>query len=306
MLVTRIRDAVHADAANWGVSRRAADILLLLPFAGALLVVVAYAYRPAFRFLTDEDALLEWLQVGCWVGTAIFAVLCARELTGRRMPAWRLAYLALAAGCVFVIGDELAWGQRILGFGTPESVREINHQGETTIHNIGGLQTAFNVALLIAGLYGLAVSWLAGTGRLQRWREFRVLAVPPLFLSSAFLVLFGYKALRFTLFQEPRYPVVRAGELPELCLPAALVVMMLLVRRRLRDAPARADVGREVQRRVDLSREALQHELGDAPLALGQSVGVGDQRGDLPGPGRLEDHRRGAVVEDGALPRAGR
>jgi hypothetical protein len=194
VLVRRIRDAVHADADEWGVSRRAADILLLLPFAGALLVVVAYAYLPAFRFLTDEDAVLEWLQVTCYVGTAIFAVLCARELALQRMPAWSLAYLVLAACCVFVVGEALAWGQRILGFGTPEALREINHQRETTVHNVGWLQDGFNVVLLIAGLYGLAVSWLTRAGRLPRWREFRVLAVPPLFLSSAFLVLVGYKA----------------------------------------------------------------------------------------------------------------
>jgi hypothetical protein len=241
VLVRRIRDAVHADAGEWGVSRRAADVLLLLPFAGALVVVVAYAYLPAFRFLTDEDAVLEWLQVTCYVGTAIFAVICARELARRRMPAWSLAYLVLAAGCVFVVGEELAWGQRILGFGTPESLREVNHQRETTVHNVGWLQDAFNVVLLIAGLYGLVVSWLASTARLPRWRGFRALAVPPLFLSSAFLVLLGYKALRFTLLQDPRYPIVKSGELAELCLPAALVVMMLLVRRRLRDAPAPLD-----------------------------------------------------------------
>jgi hypothetical protein len=55
-------------------------------------------------------------------------------------------------------------------------------------------------------------------------------------------VLFGYKAVRFTLLQEPRYAVVKAGELAELCMPAALLVMMLLVRRRLRDAPAPVDL----------------------------------------------------------------
>jgi hypothetical protein len=143
-------------------------------------------------------------------------------------------------GCVFVVGEELAWGQRILEFGTPESLREINHQGETTVHNVGWLQDAFNVVLLIAGLYGLAVPWLASTARLPWRREFGVLAIPPLFLSSAFLVLLGYKALRFTLLQDPRYPIVKSGELAELCLPAALVTM-LLVRRRLRDAPAPLD-----------------------------------------------------------------
>ena len=41
-----------------------------------------------------------------------------------------LAYVVFAIGCFVVAGEEIAWGQRIIGYGTPESLREINEQEE--------------------------------------------------------------------------------------------------------------------------------------------------------------------------------
>jgi len=38
---------------------------------------------------------------------------------------------------LFIAAEEISWGQRILGFGTPESMQSINRQGEFTIHNLG-------------------------------------------------------------------------------------------------------------------------------------------------------------------------
>lgn len=38
---------------------------------------------------------------------------------------------------LFIAAEEISWGQRIIGFGTPESIQSINRQGEFTIHNLG-------------------------------------------------------------------------------------------------------------------------------------------------------------------------
>ena len=41
-------------------------------------------------------------------------------------------------GIVFFVGlgEEISWGQRILNIETPEAIKEINAQGELTIHNL--------------------------------------------------------------------------------------------------------------------------------------------------------------------------
>ena len=48
----------------------------------------------------------------------------------------KLALLGLAALFFFAAGEEISWGQRIFHIQTPESLRQINNQGEITVHNI--------------------------------------------------------------------------------------------------------------------------------------------------------------------------
>ncbi len=38
---------------------------------------------------------------------------------------------------VFIAAEEISWGQRIIGFGTPESMQSVNKQGEFNLHNFG-------------------------------------------------------------------------------------------------------------------------------------------------------------------------
>jgi hypothetical protein len=65
----------------------------------------------------------------------------------------RLSYVALALVFLFGAGEEISWGQRILGIATPESIQEVNVADEINIHNIDVLgismfsltRRAFNV-----------------------------------------------------------------------------------------------------------------------------------------------------------------
>jgi len=70
------------DAKVWGLTRRSALVIALIPVVliGALVLIAALSlvmttqFRPIFRFLTAEDSLLEWLQFLCIFGaSAIFA-----------------------------------------------------------------------------------------------------------------------------------------------------------------------------------------------------------------------------------------
>lgn len=53
----------------------------------------------------------------------------------------QLVYLGLAALFFFGAGEEISWGQRILGFQTPESLTEVNRQEEFNVHNLTVLET---------------------------------------------------------------------------------------------------------------------------------------------------------------------
>lgn len=97
-----------------------------LPLAAAWFV-----YRvpdPLHTWLVTEDGFLEWLQVAALVLTT--AVLLVRASRTRSFSA-----LAGAAVAFFVVGEELAWGSRLLDLaGT--AIQEANRQGELTLHNL--------------------------------------------------------------------------------------------------------------------------------------------------------------------------
>jgi hypothetical protein len=48
----------------------------------------------------------------------------------------QLVYLGLALLFLFGAGEEISWGQRILGFQTPESLSQVNRQEEFNLHNL--------------------------------------------------------------------------------------------------------------------------------------------------------------------------
>jgi hypothetical protein len=93
-------------------------------------------------------------------------------------------------------------------------------------------------AMIGVGLYGFAMPLLRRLGFLAGRPRFE-LAIPPLFLSSAFFVLAAYQLGRLVLFPrgffgvEPNGTLTRFGEWPEFCLSLAFAAYAFLVWRRL-------------------------------------------------------------------------
>jgi len=211
---------VVAEASEWGIGPRLALTAFLAPFAGAAAVGAARGNRALFDFLTREDSLLEWLQFAGYATAAVLALVLAARLRSAAEPWAARACLVFAAANVFVAGEEISWGQRILGLETPEALDRINHQGETNIHNIPVIQRLFNIGELLAGLYGFAIPilwWIPSIrarleGRLDR------LLVPPLALATLFFLPFAYRAFRAVFLPEAGERVTQYGELPELAL----------------------------------------------------------------------------------------
>ena len=101
---------------------------------------------------TTEDGLLEWLAVMamCWTALALSSRLWRRG----RLLNWRqrLILACLVALAVFGAGEEVSWGQRIIGFESPEFFAENNAQRETTLHNLVAGDVSVNKAVFSKGL----------------------------------------------------------------------------------------------------------------------------------------------------------
>ena len=93
------------------------------------------------QWLTGEDRLSEWWSVATYlvsVAMILATVLTLKQLGHRRIGS---VYYLLAILFVFAALEEISWGQRLFGWGTPDPLSEINVQQETTIHNIPAKNT---------------------------------------------------------------------------------------------------------------------------------------------------------------------
>jgi hypothetical protein len=236
-----VHQFVLDEAEDARITPRVAWAALLLPWVGAVLVAATNAYRPLYRALTAEDRLFEWIQV---LFIAIAVVLAARAallLWKRGEPLTALLWAVFAIGCVGIFGEEVAWGQRILHFATPATIKDVNTQASTTVHNLQGAGVnaidLFNAAFLVVGLFGsVGAAIIRWRTRADRTRLVD-LVVPPLHLASLFFLVVAYKVARFTLFRAPRRSYVTYGEYIELGLAIALAgfawaVVRLLTRER--------------------------------------------------------------------------
>ncbi len=141
---------------------------------GALTVVMIAATWWALtdkRFFAStfaaEDNVVEY-------GTAIFLLLSAGlfawralRLAGVRGAGFVAATLVYAALFFFAGGEEVSWGQRILGVESSEFFQQNNDQGEITLHNlvVGGVkldEVLFGPVLsvvILSYLLGLPFAW---------------------------------------------------------------------------------------------------------------------------------------------------
>ncbi len=248
MRVTQAQSPVHGairavdlDSAHWHIIRWLAWLLLIAPLpVMAFFMVLGVVSMPVFHSLVDEDHGVEWIQffVIFAASIAFFVAAIRAWRSGRRGLA--AIYLVVAIGSFVTAGEEISWGQRVLGFATPEELEPINHQGESNIHNISMIQHAFNVGELLAGLYGLLIPilWLSPSvrSRIGRWLD--PMLVPPLCLVALFFLPFAYRTLRYIFLIDAGQRITELGEIPELAFYLAVLVMGVATVRALRTSPA--------------------------------------------------------------------
>jgi len=228
-----------ASANRWGFDARWAYVAMAVPPLGVLVLPGIYLLnRDLFAALMDEDRVVESLQFAAFAASALLSAWIARDrwTNGHR---WQASLFALAAlALIFISGEEISWGQRILGFEAPEALREINEQDELTVHNISGVLLAFNLGMLVTSLYAMVAEPIARLIRISdRWPHATFLFAPPLFLAPAFAVTAGFRLLRLIVL-DGGYRTNRIGEWAELCFAAALAIFLMLCWRRLRKSHA--------------------------------------------------------------------
>lgn len=227
----RFRSRISSNLSTWHLPYRWAIALFVAPLvvvAGA--VVLAITDHPWFFALTTEDGFVEWVQVGVLLVASGAYLMVARGMWKAGMrPATAVAVVG-AIGAFVIAGEEISWGQRLIGWATPGALEAINTQGETNIHNISSLETASRLFRFSAAGYGAVLPILALLPQVStRLRDSYFL--PPVALVSCFLGPFIYWAARIPLEQGRAF--FRASEIMELSLYAGIALLALLSLRRL-------------------------------------------------------------------------
>lgn len=224
LLWAAVVDQAYED---WRVSPRTAAVFLVTPFLAVFVYgAIWLGYKPLIHFLGHEDGFIEWLQVLSFFSAAVACGFLTRYyyLAGR--PLAMAANALVCVGLVFVIGEELAWGQRLLGFQTPQTLTELNYKQEFSVHNISSLTGLFNLAKILVGLYGvLGAAWLLHlrkTGRDVAWRPFLI----PVFLTSPFFIVLIMRFARLTVLRSSA--PVGFGEFEEAVLAVGVASFCLL------------------------------------------------------------------------------
>ena len=195
-----------------GLQRAVKRAVVIAPLLGAAVVGLSSRSEGLYRLLVREDAILEWSQVAAYGAAVTIAVITVRK--HRRDADLRSVMMVgtLAVVSFVAVGEELSWGQRILGFETP-GVAAANRQGELTLHNDARVEHPARLALLVAALYGTVAPLVV--------RRITPL-VPPRALVGFFAVVVAYMTVRLALLEHPSYPQAKYSEWPETCFAIAL------------------------------------------------------------------------------------
>ena len=133
--------------------------------------------------LANEDGPYEDIEAAAYF-IASFLLLYVVAARGVR----NIWVLGIAILFFLVGGEEISWGQRLFAVATPETMREINVQGETNLHNIKGLNDIVR-ALSLLTLWGLFVAIPAGKLFRPTRRLIRGLGLPVANWGSALAII---------------------------------------------------------------------------------------------------------------------
>ena len=188
-------------------SARARRSLLMLALAGLImgcLVLLKFSVQDVLRYkrLLGEGGILEYLQALILFTSAWVSWLISRDLWRRLfMRLHAVIYAIISFGMFFVGLEEIAWGQVLFGWKTPENIAAVNAQNQTTIHNLKFFQNHLDLNLfLFSALILILVLWRPSVGFIRSRLLSGGATLPtvffmpryfwPLFFCAAFLSYF--------------------------------------------------------------------------------------------------------------------
>jgi len=139
-------------------TKREILVFILASVLGLALVSLSFlvnapSLKPA---LYCEDGVLETLTSVLFFTAAGLLFAAALSVRKREISVqkWEkrivvLSYLFIAGAFLFLALEEISWGQRLFGWGTPSLWTQLNKQGETNLHNLFTAHTYYRWGAIV-------------------------------------------------------------------------------------------------------------------------------------------------------------
>ena len=138
---------------------------LILPLVFILLGLGIYFSRTDLKFYEGtycvEDGFIEWITVCALAFGSFICFYRANVLKPFRRRRFTLGLTLMGLLFLFGLGEEISWGQRIIGFESPQFFKQYNTQMEFNLHNLKFGETKINKLVfglilgIIVGIYFL-------------------------------------------------------------------------------------------------------------------------------------------------------
>jgi hypothetical protein len=189
---------------------------ILLFLLGASYSVFALD-QAQIRLLAAEDGIVENITAAAFFIAALLSGWSARKT---RNPWFALlCFFFFACG-----GEEISWGQRILGFDTPLALKAENMQGETNVHNLVwfhgtdriGARNLFNMDrlfFLFTMAYGVIIPLaFTSSAQIRSWLNRIRLPIPARAIGLLFLVAYAISKMLTAFMPALEHQVVEVKE----------------------------------------------------------------------------------------------
>ncbi|PIA77479.1 hypothetical protein BFR04_08535 [Gaetbulibacter sp. 4G1] len=219
---------------DYKISYKTAKSILLIPIVLSLLlglVIIIPSSRLFGLWLLEENKPVELLTFVLFLFGGIYGFKFSFKILKIKERLIFFFYFIFSFCLIFLALEEIAWGQWFFSFETPEYWQKINVQGETTLHNLKGIQGNSEIFRFIFGFGGICGIFFK---RLPNFDDLRV----PIFLTTWFIIIivhsiFDYISDYIELKDGMNFALSKFSEFIELLISISAFLYLILNSRRI-------------------------------------------------------------------------